>query len=327
MSNLQRVEKIERELFRQGNFVLKNTILTGKKSANGMKLDPMYKRTYDSKKYNNYDKLDQITITSSDYMVMAYNNFERKVSEEIFVSYPNMIDLKSFTANMLNMVMSNKVFDSRNQVAMEYKEYQLTSQPLAGGKVLVAIPTPIEKDQNLTRGVYLFFNSEDNYIELDVKGVFTLNEIVKSIDLLSLSNATMMLGMLSNMGSSEDIDDFGSASTPAPRSPLANRGLFGNNRNNFSPRKEATGNAPTVTPEESDNPFDNDLAPAPSPTMRKPEGNKPSGGLAPRGIRNNTPVPAPTEESSSGVLSMENIMAEAENMDFNPADDEELLDF
>ena len=223
--------------------------------------------------------------------------------------------------------MSNKVFDSRNQVAMEYKEYQLTSQPLAGGKVLVAIPTPIEKDQNLTRGVYLFFNSEDNYIELDVKGVFTLNEIVKSIDLLSLSNTTMMLGMLSNMGSSEDIDDFGSASTPAPRSPLANRGLFGNNRNNFSPRKEATGNAPTVTPEESDNPFDNDLAPAPSPTMRKPEGNKPSGGLAPRGIRNNTPVPAPTEESSSGVLSMENIMAEAENMDFNPADDEELLDF
>lgn len=327
MSNLQRVEKIERELFRQGNFVLKNTILTGKKSANGMKLDPMYKRTYDSKKYNNYDKLDQITITSSDYMVMAYNNFERKVSEEIFVSYPNMIDLKSFTANMLNMVMSNKVFDSKNQVSMEYKDYQLTSQPLAGGKVLVAIPTPIEKDQNLTRGVYLFFNSEDNYIELDVKGVFTLNEIVKSIDLLTLSNSTMMLGMLSNMnGSVDDMDDFDSPS-PAPKSPLGNRSLFGNNRNNFSPRKEATGNSPTVTPEESDNPFDNDSAPVTSPTVRKPVANKPANGLSPRGVKNNATSPAPTEEPSGGVLSMSNIMAEAENMEFNPADEEELLDF
>lgn len=330
MSMLAKVEKIEREIFKQGNnFTVKNTILTGRKGKDNVKLDSVYNKAYQSNKYSNVSELHSITISTSEYLVFAYNNFEAKTNEEIFISYPHMADIKSFTQNMLNMVMSNKVFDKHNQVTMEYKDYQLNSNALGGNKVLVAIPTTIQRDQNLLRGVYLFFNGEDKYVEMDLKAVFTLNEVIKSFDLLTTSNATLMLGMISNISSvSDDEETF----TPAPKSPLGNRSLFGNrNANNFQRRNEAgvtnhvADNTPKAPVESSDDPFNE------PPVNSTPVGgkfNKPANtGIKPR-TNTNVTAPEPTSPAPTGenVLSMSNIMSEAENINFDSSE-EELIEF
>lgn len=354
MSMLVNVERVEREIFRQGNFIIKNTVVTGRKGKDNVKLDSIYSKTYPSQKYSSHSELEAINIVTSEYIVFHYSNFENKTNEEIYISYPHLLDLKSFCKTMLNMVMSEKVYTSENKVAMEYNNYQLTSQPMGGNKILVAIPTTIQRDQNLFKGVLLFFNDETKYIELDIKAIFTLNEIIKSIDLLSLSNSTLMLGMMSkiNANSFDEVDTY----QPAPKSPLPNRGLFGNRNAGFTRRNEtqtfgggntfgSTVNNPTQSaPQqtkaeviEDDNPFDNMPPQEPqAPTnnfggFRKgtPQQTENTNTLPPRNNANANkmnPVPSNPAPTGNDVLSIDNIMSEAENIKFE-SDADDLIDF
>lgn len=341
MTMLAKVERIDRELFKAGMFTLKSTILTGRKGQNNIKLDAVYNRSYASQKYSNQSELTVTNISTSDFVVFAYNNFEAKVVEEIFVSHPNMLDIKWFCNELLAMVTSNEVYNKDNSVNMKFQNHQVTSPALGGSKVLVAIPTCIQKDQNLFRGVYLFFNSEDKYVELDAKAVFTLNEVVKNIDLLSLSNATLMLGMLANIQSVGGEED---TYSPAPQSPLANRpgGFFGNRGNRFKNRNEAgsqpQGDSTSAPVEETSNAFGGSQ-PSPSvtsptkssgPNFKRPGSTTTGGGLPPRGNNNNnnnnanptmTPNPVTTGDD---VLSMANIMSAAEGINFEPTGDEDV---
>lgn len=336
MSMLSKVERIDRELFKAGMFTLKSTILTGRKGQNDVKLDAVYNRTYNSQKYSNQSELTTVNISTGDYIVFSYNNFEAKANEEIFISHPNMLDIKWFCNEMLAMVQSNEVFNKNNTVNVKYQEHQINSPGLGGNKVLVAIPTAIQKDQNCIRGVYLFFNSEDKYVELDAKAIFTLNEIVRNIDLLSLSNATLLLGMMANVQSVGEDDN---TYTPAPKSPLPNRGSFFSNRGSrFSPRNEAgqqgtstSNNAPV---EETDNAFAESNAPQQNsaPTSGGTRFKKPSGtGLPNRGNTNRpvnggiapTTTPNPVT-SGEDVMSMANIMNVANDITFEPAGDEDV---
>lgn len=327
MSMLSKVEKVEREIFKQGYFTVKNTILTGKKGKDNIKLDAVYNKTYASQKYSNKSELTSTTISTSEFIVFAYNHYEAKANEEIYASYPNLLDVKHFCQQILAMVTSKEVFNSNNSVNMNYQDYSIASQPLGGGKVLVAIPASLQKDQNLVKGIYLFFNGEDKYIEMDAKAVFTLNEVVKSIDLMLLSNTTLMLGMLANLNSIGDEETF----TSAPKSPLPPRGnLFGNKGGSrFKTRVEGNNQSANSAPvEENSDPFacfpdmDGQQQEEKAPVSNGPKFKAPNGkndGLKPRAT-NPSPV-----TSGEDVMNFNNIMNEANNIEFEePTSDEEI---
>ena len=251
MSQLENYEKVERVLFQGGSFSIKNTVLLGSKSATGTRLNPVYKRTYNSTKYTDRSQLSTMSVRTSDYIVFSYTNFDNVSKEnkgmEIYSSYPHMLDVISFFEECDGLLNTQGVF-TKNGISKEYSEVLLESEELAGGKRLRAIPHLIEIENGLKQGIMLFLNDEDKYVELDAKAVSTILYMIGKVDLLTLSNQTIAIGMIYDAGGmsagSESNTSFESSGRTGAFANKNRRSTFagrtGNSR--FTPQPQNTSN-------------------------------------------------------------------------------------
>lgn len=321
MSILHGMDKVERELFRKSSgkelFTVSNTILLGSKGANDVYLDSIYNRSYDSKKYSDMSQLQTLNIRTSDYITFNYNNFEEKVNSSIFISYPNLGDLVDFLEETYKFFTDSKVFDKKGNVTMNYQEAMVQSEPLGGDKVLLSIPTSLDYDGNYLKGVCIFLNDEDIYVELDERGFFTIYSILASIDLLSCSNQTIimsMLGLGTIGGGSEEVS-ISHGIKKAPKSPLKGRKVsFGTRPSRKASKVEEDAEIEEVDDDDLD--FDNEedevVETKKKATKKKPAVKK--------------TATKKKKKTSGGTMSFENLMDEADNIEFDDEDLDEDLD-
>lgn len=271
MSNLlTEVERLEKVMFQSGSFSVKNVVLLGSKGANSNRLDPIYERTYPSSKYNNRAELGTVRFNQNEYLVLAYNNFEEKINEEIFVSYPHYQSLLDFFAQCVELINTPGVF-TNNGVAGQYVDTAIESEPFASNKRMIAVPAVWEdKDGNLRKGILLFLNSEDVATQIEISGVSSLLFMLESFNLSIASNQLLIMGMLNDLSKKGGVvstgnRNFQSTTTTTTRTTTGTkRGLFGNSGNRRNSLGSRTQNDTVDTPTENDGDIVVDESPAPS---------------------------------------------------------------
>lgn len=279
MSILKNTERIDLEIFgpsNDGEVVMDvfSTILLGRKGKNENKLDPIYLNTYDSNKYSNRDSLNTIRTQISSFIVFKYTDYSDKdeiITEEIFFSYPRIDYLIGFIEDIYDMIfgdLSKKIYTKKNSINADYKDYKISTNPnydpdnddLNGGKKkkrknsknkstgekhLIAFPNIIEDDESgiCSKGVTIIFNNYDYYVTLTEKAIITLCNVLMNLDLMTLSNQTLIVGMLSLMGSNPA--DGESTHSPLKRRPIKNvpsrrKNSSFKNRNNDDEEEDET---------------------------------------------------------------------------------------
>lgn len=276
---LSKFENCKREIFTIGNnFKLYNVVSYNYKNKDDNKLDPIYENNYSSSKYSNINELTNLFIRSSNYLVFNYrDNVDGQfVTEDVYVSYPNIEILRDFLTNALEDILKNvKNYYSKTNITEQAEEVIFESEPFAQGKKLAIVPYKIERtSQNselssYVNGVVLFVNEESNFVEMDINTFTTLVEIINNdFSLLHDSAMTFIMNqlyelskMVQNMNNSGNHYSGGSSnrfSRPSSRNtPRAN--IFKNNSSS-SPRgnkNQSTSKIERINEDEIDNLIDN----------------------------------------------------------------------
>ena len=206
---LNTVDRVEKVLFRSGKFAIKNVIILGSKnSVTGVRIDPIHTRTYQSNKYVGVPNLSSININTSEYITFEYNDFDNKIREEVYISYPHMLDILAFMDDILNLVYQEN-FYTNNGINPQYYENgqipMIISQPLAGGKYLDFMPSKLENSDGTLRdgGLITLNNNSNAFGELDIRSLETIDYILRNINLGSYSNQTLIISMLEELGSNK----------------------------------------------------------------------------------------------------------------------------
>lgn len=223
---LENVERIEKTIFSVGmNFKIKNVVVTGKKGKDNIKLDPIYSRNYKSSKYSDRATLDSMHIETSDFIVFAYNDFKNKVNEEVYISYPHMLGFLQKIEEVAQMVSTQDMYVNGG-VNPNYQSACVKTSPLGGQKSLAFIPAVFEnQDRQAVNGVFLFINSNDIYVPIDVNSIMTIYYILKDFNLYTNSSILLQTGLL--------FDGAGSGVAPTGNSFSGNSGStpFGGSNN------------------------------------------------------------------------------------------------
>jgi len=229
MSKLANVEKIEKTIQTvSSHFTVKNTVITGVKGKDNVKLNPVYARSYNSTKYSDKSQLEAMNIRTSDYIVLAYNDYQNKINEEVYLSYPHLPNFINLLEQAVQMVSTKDMYVN-NDVNPKYSDVVLRLDNLGGKKSIAIIPHVIQQDQTYINGALIFLNSEDTYAEIDANSIYTLYYILKDFNLYLNSSLLLLTGLLYDGGTS----DFDSA----PVFGGASKNAFGaNNANNRAPR-------------------------------------------------------------------------------------------
>jgi hypothetical protein len=257
MTKLANVERIERTIYNSGKFTIKNVVTTGSKGKDDIKLDAIYERQYNSKKYSNKSQLESIHVNTSDFLVFAFNDYQNKINEEIYISYPHILEIKQLFANAVQMVRTQDMYVNGN-VNPKYNEVVLKptdiitgkEMQLGGQKSIAIIPHVIQRDEALFPGILMFLNSEEIYVEMDAKALVVFYETqLENFDLQTQSALTVLMG-LTNKGSDSDSSDapsfggggnsntFGAGSTNrAPRGIFGGGNAGGGNKGGNTPPK------------------------------------------------------------------------------------------
>lgn len=234
---LNNTERLEKVLFQGGTFSVKNVVLLGNKTATGNRLDPIYTREYNSTKYNNLNTLKVTKFSQNEYVVIAINDFEAKINEEIFCSYPHMLGLVSFIEECYNLINTQGVF-TNNAVSSQYQDTAVESDPMASGKKMIAVPAVWDgRDNEVKKGVLLFLGSEDICVQLDASAIASLGYIISNFNLSIASNQLLLMGMMDEISkgsvSHQSSTSTGFKSNTSNMSSnnaggMTKRGLFGN---------------------------------------------------------------------------------------------------
>lgn len=237
---LRNTERLENVLFQSGNnFTLKNVVTLGSKSGIGNRLDPIYSRTYNSTKYNDRNTLEVVRFNKGDYLVFAYNDFDNKINEEIYISYPHMKTIILFLSECLEFVNTEGVF-TNNSVSGQYKDTIVESSEFSSGKKMIAAPAVWDgRDNKIKKGLLLYLNSDDAMVPLDVDVLDTLYYIVSNFHLGIQSQLLLNSGMLYELESTRGASSIGTTTGQSfiNKNTIGGqpkRGLFSNSNGNKS---------------------------------------------------------------------------------------------
>lgn len=193
---LNNTERLERVLYQGGTFSVKHVLILGSKSAAGNRIDPVYTREYNSTRYNNLNTLKVTKFSDNDYVVFAVNDFENKINEEIFCSYPHMPGLIAFIEDCYNLVNTQGVY-TNNSVASQYQDTAVESIPMASGKKMIAVPAVWDgRDNELKKGLLLFLGSEEVCVQLDINAIGILGYMLTNFNLVMASYQLFEMGMI-----------------------------------------------------------------------------------------------------------------------------------
>jgi hypothetical protein len=331
MAKLGNVERIEREIFRSGKFfTVKHVVVTGSKAGDGRKLNPVYDRNYKSGKYTDHTELRALNIRTSDFLVFAYNDFQNKDNEEIFISYPHITGFMQVMEQVYNMVNTDAVYTT-NGVSGEYANTVLKTPSLGSQKTVAAIPAVVQMDNYTAPGAMFFLNDEDHVVQLDRNAINTLWYILRSFNLYSESSNLLVTGLVWDGGAAGGAADF---STPSgggnankggfqnrnlpKRNIFGNKGAGGNGGAAAGPGTGAAAGAGSFNPPSTNVSMDD--------IDSKINGN--AGGTGPAAdvdIPSDDEVPFTGGESGGGQgpLSLGNIMNKAEEIEVPEFDDKD----
>lgn len=270
MSMLRNVEKSSYTIFKcnDGPDVSLNVTVTnlyGNKNKDDERLDPLYITSYESKKYSNRDKLQELKIDPKTYLVFSFVNYENKeegevVREDIFTSFPDLNKIYQFIDEINECIFgetSTKIFRKKKKKLLineDYSQLIITAEDLGvNEKTLRATPAIIENEETGVdeKGIILYINNDENYITLGEKAVDNL--IIKFSD-LNLTNMSMMLFIMTMLGFSgsigSDDDNSGSGKTLRRRAVVPPR--RGSSSNNFKGKTSRNSIEDNTEVEESD---------------------------------------------------------------------------
>ena len=186
LSNIENTKKV---LFQVGgNFSLLNVVSYNFKNKDDIKLNPIYENSYASSKYSNISELTNINIRTNDYLVFSYRDKDDEgkfISEEIYISYPNLVYLRGFLNEALNDILNNtEKYFTKNNTTEEGNEVLFESPAFAQGKKLAIVPYKVERkstthqDSIFVDGVVIFIGDNDKFVEMDLNTFSTLVDIV-----------------------------------------------------------------------------------------------------------------------------------------------------
>lgn len=197
------LEKLERVLLNPCSyFSLKNVVMLGQVNNKDKKrLNPVSFNSYKTKKYSNKEYVESISLKSSEFLVLSYNNINEKINEDIFISYPHLYRIKDAFSIMLDAITSNRISDNDLELFIECdgelyinsdcKEFHIKVGNLSNGKSIILMPDIInDYDGNDVAGVRILMNSSDNDIAMDLD---TFNYTANYILDFNLQSSSMML--------------------------------------------------------------------------------------------------------------------------------------
>jgi len=253
----ENVSKLENVIFSSGYFQISNVILLGGTNGkDGTRLQPIRSYEYASDKHPEISKLKNLSLSqTNDYLVFTFKGMVdgKFVVKDIFSSYPNFEDVKSFFINTYQAILSNQDKYFTNTGLVEGEPEYFVSQPLAAQKTLVATPYKIKRENSYANGILLYIDDEHS-VQLDVNALWN---IINRLDYFNLSTESLILklGMM-------NIDNGG---TPAPSNRAVNSTL---------PNRNTTVQRPS-TNRPSTNGARNTSLPSRNTTVQRPSSQPP----------------------------------------------------
>lgn len=262
------VDKLENVIFSAGYFSVIHTVMLGLKDKNGNRLNSVKDYEFNSQKYNDLSKLRRLTFDfASDYLVLSFKGMVDGVFaiSEIYVSYPHLQDFNNYLYSLLETLNSNPTQYFTDTGTVEGTPQYFESEPLAGGKTLIAQPYKIKRNSEAgvyyVNGVALFIN--DRTVQLDLNALYNLVIRLNYFNLSTESLIMKMGYMQLDSGSSSGNQPRSNSALP-PRSNMNNK-PSGNNTTKFNntqnpnlsrpkPNNQTTNAVPDTTQE---TPLDN----------------------------------------------------------------------
>jgi hypothetical protein len=263
--------------------------------------------------------VDNKRFSLTNTLLVGINDWDNKSTEEVFISYPNIENLKEFISECVDMLQSNEVFNKKNNtINVSHKDDMITSEDFPNESILCAIPDVISDEESgrNVRAICFLVNNEDTFITLDDLSVFNLYYILEDIvSLTELSNQTFLMAMIADGGS---VSSSGGSKNSSGNSPLKRRNIKGittgksssfkkSKKRNLEEDEEEDYEEEEDTSEEYDEEDDDDEEAGVSIKRNgksSKKSNKASG-------------------SKKKTISLNSLMVEAENTDFSDDEEEE----
>ena len=318
MENLRSTDKVERVIMEVGNLTIKNTLLFTNRNKEDYKLNPVTIKKWTSNKYKQDNELTTITFRSSDYLVFEYRDWDTKVNNQIFVSYPNMYYIKLFFNKCMEFLSQDGIYN-KDDVNADFKNELLQSEPLAGGKKLGAFPSKTVRGEYLVDALSLIIGNNDCIVDIDLSTFAAIADIIEGFDLFTASNQLYQMALTvgysggnSNSNTGQRNSGFNTNSTPRRQPPSG--GLNGSRSNNLRNRQSVNLNNKNnkVLDKKTNKPVDTDISKIPDSEVPFTGGDV-----------------NPTLDNSDDIFNIDNIMDAGGNDDLDSInlDMDDELDF
>jgi len=232
---LKKFESIERTLINVNkNFRIKNVVLLGNTSKENTKMSCIYNKSYNSKKYTNFSKLDKIVIDERDFLVLSYfakTSDTDILSEEFYFSYNNLYKLyltfEAITSVIINP--ENKIFKNKEGsilVSKKFKDVSSDIEVTSGGKKKKLIfKFDVGEDENgeLFPAVLVIMGKEECYSFINIDTFINITKFLEKFNLetnsaVLLNTAIMYEHLTTNeKSSSMEGNNFGRNNTGRAR--------------------------------------------------------------------------------------------------------------
>jgi hypothetical protein len=122
------IEKIYGKVFEVGHMSLNTVIQNGTKTpSNEMRRDSYYYNTYESGKYSNLDKLDQLQINYNSYLALSYKGYDKNkkfFNKEIWMNNTSLENFKDFIEYSYDYISQNaKRIYGKNDINKEFEDF------------------------------------------------------------------------------------------------------------------------------------------------------------------------------------------------------------
>lgn len=162
------------------NFSISTKIYFGKRNVrSGLRNDALYEYVYNSNKYNNFNSLGMIKITTDDYICFTWKDKDKK--EEILISYPHFYKLRREFNCIKKEVDTSEIFlldeDNHYSILPEFEDTIYEIGPLVGGKMINVVydvggKIDVDGSEKEFPGVRIFLNTKTQSVLLNAESSF-----------------------------------------------------------------------------------------------------------------------------------------------------------
>ena len=186
------VESIQKNILFFGNLKIVHKLILGKSNQTKQKISNITSSEFNSGKYSNTNKVSNLTVTTSDYLVFEHTSNptgEKKYTETIYFSYPNMRELKSTFKKVVGWFKKYPdMYVETNEgifINDRYENLHLVCYG-ASGKTITLRPTVFDFENDPCRGVCVVLN-DTKMAEIELFEFMSLSEFLNSFDLYQSS--------------------------------------------------------------------------------------------------------------------------------------------